>query len=309
MTTSDVRRAELTAPMKHRESCMAGEMRMFIGIDFSGDHRSWGAGCRRANVWISEVTSQRGVLSLVNVRPVQELPGDAPPFQRLVNWLRTTEFEAAAIDAPFSVPGQFVPEGSHGRLVEQIASLPVGRRPFARGVDMIELLAPGMSARGTKVYRATETLWRKRNLNVRSTMWVGPRGGAPFTVSCITLLHRAALPIWPWQRGGKLLVEAYPAAQLRAWSLPCDQYGGRDADSRKRRYAIVGRLKEQHGLEIPERLQERLEDSADALDSVISSFAASAVVEGQLSSQPESISESEGWIAVHNLNRPDSLPG
>ena len=90
-------------------------MGRFLGIDFSGNHLMWRPGCGRSNVWISEVRKDIEGLTLVDLKPVQRLPGDQHPFERLADLLREGDFEAAAIDAPFSVPRKFV--GSDYQLV------------------------------------------------------------------------------------------------------------------------------------------------------------------------------------------------
>lgn len=41
---------------------------------------------------------------LLDLRPVQNLPSDGKPFDRLVTLLSASQYEAAAIDAPFSLP-------------------------------------------------------------------------------------------------------------------------------------------------------------------------------------------------------------
>src|SRR5262252_834104 len=62
----------------------ASERERWLGIDFSGDHRMWKAGCRNSNVWIAKV--RRGnQFVLCDLRTVQELPGDGAPFHRLVS--------------------------------------------------------------------------------------------------------------------------------------------------------------------------------------------------------------------------------
>ena len=77
--------------------------------------------------------------------------------------------------------------------------------------------------------RETEQLWRRRGINVRSTLWNGPRGGAPFTVASLTLLASVDRPVWPWSRAASgLLVESFPAGQLRHWHLPHKAYDGED---------------------------------------------------------------------------------
>ena len=59
-------------------------------------------------------------------------------------------------------------------------------------------------------------------------MWAGPRGGAAFTAACLVLAARTRRPVWPVARAGPgLLVEAFPAAQLRQWELPYQRYDGK----------------------------------------------------------------------------------
>lgn len=113
-------------------------------------------------------------------------------------YLGAGHFAAAAIDAPFSVPTAYVLSNSHRILLNVVASLPRGGRPFAEGAELIRALAPAYYPSGLKVYRQTENLWLKRGVNVRSTLWDRPRGGAPFAVACMTLLHGTSLPLWPW---------------------------------------------------------------------------------------------------------------
>jgi hypothetical protein len=53
-------------------------------------------------------------------------------------------------------------------------------RPFARGNAVVQTFAPQLPAPGAKIFRETERYWIARGVNVRSTLWAGPRGGAPF---------------------------------------------------------------------------------------------------------------------------------
>jgi len=80
----------------------------WLGIDFSGNHLMWRNGCTRSNVWIAELHAVGRGLELVDLRPVQQLAGDGEPFARLVALLRAGDHEAAAVDAPFSVPAGLV---------------------------------------------------------------------------------------------------------------------------------------------------------------------------------------------------------
>jgi hypothetical protein len=106
----------------------------WLGIDFSGSDAKWRPRCRTSNVWIAEVVSASEGLKLSDLRRVQELPGEEEPFQRLAAILRAGDYAAAAIDAPFSVPSEFVPAGKHRALLELIAGLPkTDGRAFPRG--------------------------------------------------------------------------------------------------------------------------------------------------------------------------------
>jgi hypothetical protein len=174
-------------------------MALLAGIDFSGDLRKWGPGCSRSNLWVAEGELDAvGQLHLLELRRVQALPGGDPPFERLATHIRSGGFSAVAIDAPFSVPAEYVPGGSHQRLLRLVANLPRShdRAPFSSGAELVRALLPqSADARGMKVYRDTERSWIRRGVHVRSTLWNGPRGGAPFTVACLTLLQATALPI------------------------------------------------------------------------------------------------------------------
>ena len=92
-------------------------MKRWLGIDFSGNHKMWRAENRRGNVWIAEITDAGGEKELTRLDPVQALLGEGPPFQKLAALLRRREFEAAGIDAPFSVPLDYLPPGGHRKLL------------------------------------------------------------------------------------------------------------------------------------------------------------------------------------------------
>jgi len=68
-------------------------------------------------------------LVLDRLMRVQELPGDEHPMERLAALLREGDFDAAAIDAPFSVPKAFIPPEGYAGLLERIGLLsdPDGR--------------------------------------------------------------------------------------------------------------------------------------------------------------------------------------
>lgn len=273
--------------------------RRYIGIDFSGSAEQWRAGQRKSNVWIA-IAAAGGERRLVLERlvRVQELPGGGEPFNRLIDFLNAEPFAAAAIDAPFSVPREYVPEQRHRLLLDRVGNLPAEGRPFARGQDLVDCLLPESAPRDRKYWRRTEEKWRRR-VNVRSTLWNGPRGGAAFTAACLTLLRRAGIPVWPWAKPEtKCLAEAFPAAQLSWWGLPCAGYSDPKDGAADVRAGIVKGLK-RRGLRCAQGLESKMLDSADALDAAICLFAAKAVCESRLISPPEADGETEGWIAVH----------
>lgn len=274
--------------------------RRWIGIDFSGNHLQWRDSRAATAVWIAQIEQARRGPALCDVRRVQDLPGDEPPFRRLVHFLRSSDFAVAGIDAPFSPPAAYVPGGSRERLLAAIGKLTEPERPFATGTQLVGLLAPALAPRGRHVHRLTEQIWRRRGINVRSVLWNGPRGGAPFAAACMTLQAELGLPAWPWDEGSeRILAEAFPAAQLRTWDLPYYGYNGTTAAARGRRRRIIDGLAARAGLAIPDALRRTLKDSADALDSVVCALAARALTANALAVPPSEASSIEGWIVVH----------
>ena len=149
-----------------------------------------------------------------------------------------------------------------------------------------------------KPLRNSELAWNKKKINVRSTLWAGPRGGAAMTVACLTLLHRSQSPIWPWHQANErgLLVEAFPAAQLCHWGMEFKGYNGDSAEALSKRSTLVDSLSDL--IEIPDSsLRKKMGNSADALDAVLCAFAAIAVSTDRLSHLP--VQSDEGQIAVH----------
>lgn len=268
----------------------------FLGIDFSGNHDMWGPGCSKSNVWIAEVQAGN-VLALRELYRVQQLSGAGHPFDRLAARLSAGGYAGAGIDAPFSVPQKYVPAGGHPVLRSKIASPSAATsRRFVNGASFVTTLAGTPRVEPPKPLRTTEEHWSSLGVNTRSTMWAGIRGGAPMTAACVTLLHRAARPMWPWSSETRgFLVEAFPAAQLHTWGLPTVKYNGASAEARKTRSAIASVLGSHVtlGQFAPTVLAE-----ADALDAVLCAFAALAVVTARIAVPPVTSSD-EGWIAVH----------
>jgi hypothetical protein len=94
-----------------------------------------------------------------------------------------------------------------------------------------------------------------------------------------------------------MLVETFPACQLRTWGLPHINYAAPEA--RPVRAKIVTHLEEkQHLLLDPADRKEMLK-SADALDSVIAAFGARAAANRTLKFEKPDNWKIEGAIAVH----------
>lgn len=269
----------------------------WLGIDFSGNHLRWRPGCGTSNVWVADVRRDRTGFRVHDVRRVQQLAGNGHPFARLSAVLSGGSYVAAGIDAPFSVPDRFVRRvGGHIDLLKLVGSRTALGRPFIRGRDLVQLVSgrtPPLTP--PKPLRDTDTFWLRSGVNIRSPLWNGARPGAPMTAACLTLLHRASRPLWPWSsQSPGLLVEAFPAGQLKTWTLPHQGYDGASAPAVATRLTILGAL--------AARIQvgswsATLLGSADALDAVLCAFAAIAV---STASKPSSASaQTEGWILVH----------
>jgi Protein of unknown function (DUF429) len=160
--------------------------------------------------------------------------------------------------------------------------------------DLTKHLASGM-----KPLRKTELVWSKQKINVRSTLWAGPRGGAAMTAACLTLLRESGCPIWPWDRPTDptgLLIEAFPAAQLRHWNLDFQGYNGNKPTAVAIRRKLVALVSQRIQI-LDDSLKKEMKESADALDAVLCAFAAIAVTTNQLTQTP--IPGEEGAIAVH----------
>ncbi len=268
-----------------------------FGIDFSGDVAQWKPGRRNSNIWIASGEADGARLRIHDLRPVQALDGEGPPFERLIAFLAAAQ-GAAGIDAPFSVPKAYAANAAI--LWAEVAALRAAERPFGHGRDLVGLLIPDAGPNGAKRYRACEEAWVKQGLNVRSTLWNGPRGGAAFSVACMTLLNRHKGPVWPLRNWGEgaLLVEAYPAAQLKTWGLSPNGYNGPSAKAKVARLKIIQALAADHGLRSSDDLVDLCADSADALDAVLCAYAAKAMTEGRHPRKLPASARREGWVVV-----------
>ena len=116
------------------------------------------------------------------------------------------------------------------------------------------------------------------------------------TGACLELLHKVRHPIWPWAGTGRgLLVEAFPAAQLFQWKLPYQGYNRKNEQETTIRKKIVRSLATRINLG---SFREVLEQCADALDSVICTFAARAVSSGRFLRYAQDTADTEGLIAI-----------
>jgi len=262
----------------------------FLGIDFSGGAGPWRPVCPEPTVWIAALEGPR----LVDLRSVQKLEGNRDPFDNLTALLREGRYRAAAIDAPFCLPEAHMPTGGHPQLLKDIAQIPpADDRPFPRGAAILAYACTHAPLASAKPSRVTE---RQHNAS-RSTLWNGARPGAPFTAACLTLLARAQRPIWPWKDAPGMLVETFPAAQLRAWKLPHANYS--DAKAKPVRAKIIAHLEETQHLMIDTADRKEMLKSADALDAVLAAFGAKAAANRRLWRDKPANWKSEGAIAVH----------
>ncbi|MGE3343994.1 MAG: DUF429 domain-containing protein [Vicinamibacterales bacterium] len=92
-----------------------------------------------------------------------------------------------------------------------------------------------------------------------------------------------------------MIVEAFPAAQLKAWNIEAPGYSA--AEGGRARQVIVRDLAGR--VELGD-FRQVLEESADAIDAVLAAFAAIAVTEARLFEAPGPTALVEGWIAVHD---------
>jgi len=278
--------------------------RKYVGIDFSGSQAKWNPNVHASNIWIAEVDERAASRTLTKLYRVQELPGQGRPFARIAAWLSNGKFSAAAIDAPFSIPWWFFGQefGDHSELLAVVNNLPLtGAQDFPSGADFAASIRASIPFAFSKPLRVTESYWRGRRVEVRSTVWAGEgRPGAPFASACIKLLATVDRQAWPWSAQEiSPLVEAFPAAQLRHWGLPSSQYNRPVGQAN--RTAIVSALKTKWGLQVNDSFTATMHANADALDAVLCCYAARAVVQHQLGVglPPFDVWRLEGWIAIH----------
>jgi hypothetical protein len=279
-------------------------MPTYLGIDFSGSQTQWNSNTPASNVWVATVNADGDRMQLAALVRVQRLPGDGRPFFRLSNLLRQRTYAAAAIDAPFSVPWWFFTDGldDHSHLLQIVNELPLNpAQDFPDQHTFVAAVRREIVFEFTKPLRVTESYWRGRTVEVRCTVWTGGRPGAPFASACVKLLAQAGCEIWPWNGGDTIgvVVEAFPAAQLRQWGLPHRQYNGPAGQAN--REVIVADLTANRQLQISDSDLATIRTDADALDAVICSYAARAVAENRLGVglPPFDAWRLEGWIAVH----------
>ena len=224
----------------------------------------WNTTCRDSNVWIADVREDDDFV-LCDLTSVQELPGNGAPFHRLRELLKSRDFDAAGIDAPFSIPVEHIPSGGHRELLEIVSKTERLENPWFPSADEFRNSVLAGRALNKKPFRETEKYWSRPNLNPRSTLWDKARSGAAMTSACLTLLWQAECPIWPWDQPScaGLLVEAFPVAQLCHWGdLPYYGYSGNGTKALNRRQKIVQSLSKHVALN--EEKQHRMICSADA---------------------------------------------
>lgn len=94
-----------------------------------------------------------------------------------------------------------------------------------------------------------------------------------------------------------MLVETFPAAQLKAWGLQNAGYA--DDDGRPTRSKIVRHLEDTQHLMIDPVDRREMLHSADALDAVLAAFGAKAAANRRLKFEKPPNWKIEGAIAVH----------
>jgi hypothetical protein len=269
-----------------------------IGIDFSGDVRRWTNGTRRSNVWIASADYDHNQMRVHKLIRVQELDHPGHPFDRLCKFIISNDRARVAIDAPFSIPKDYL-HVSPEVTWSEVAALPRDERPFPTSESFLQLFCPNSpGGLGYHVWRDTEQYWRNRQLNVRSPLSAKHRGGAAMTAACMTLLAKLSGPVWPFRSDGDaaLICEAFPAAQLRKWNLRHDRYDGEENSAQETRSNILSNLIEKKALRIDNGSRDSCLSSADALDAVLCLYAAVAV---STQSIANSDARREGQIVIH----------
>jgi len=112
--------------------------------------------------------------------------------------------------------------------------------------------------------------------------------------------------------GSGILVEVYPAAALRRWGLPSQQYKGKDYSDARR--ALVERFLEETAgwLSVRSDHVELCLSSDDALDALIAALVARAAAVALVEPVPnedQAVAVREGWIAVPCLGSLSLLAG
>ena len=268
--------------------------KVWLGIDFSGNRKQWKARTKRSNIWIATLHQNNDGVKLTSLIRPQEFPGNQDPFERLCNHLRTTDFDAAGIDAPFSIPIEYLPKGGRSELLQAAKSQADQTPPFPSAKWLVQYAAEVRPLVEKKPYRAAE---RACKVNVRSTLWAGPRGGAAFTAACLTLIGKSGRPCWPWVKGGSgILVEAFPAIQLKMWNLPHQNYGKPEYSGT--REEILSSIERRFAVNISDEHRRDMIASPDALDALICCFAARAVGMNKLETELQH--QADGCIAIHD---------
>ena len=106
-------------------------------------------------------------------------------------------------------------------------------------------------------------------------------------------------PMVPDDGDGPTLIEVYPAATLRDFSLPDRKYKEPGRAARERRERILTGLRE-WGVALPERFEDRVLDDADgdALDSLVAAVATARAVESGFAVEEGRYDPVEGYIYV-----------
>jgi hypothetical protein len=108
-------------------------------------------------------------------------------------------------------------------------------------------------------------------------------------------LERIERPVWPWAKFEPgIMVEAFPAAQLKLWDLP--HYGYSEPQAANIRNVILRGLRER--VRLSSTHADIAIKYADALDAIIAVFAAIAVSNNSVAGFE--MPYEDGFIAVAN---------